>query len=413
MNRDRDGDHKLLKEIRADIVERLRVRRSEIGQAIYDRIRDAVPDPVNNRSAEYQAGMRAAVLAVFDYCLEGIKGGPEWSGSIPIEAVAQARRAARYGVSLGTILCRYVAGHGQLGEFVGEEAALIGLSSDVPVLQHLRRTQEVLLERITAAIVREYDDELEQIGRSPQQHRMEIVKRLLSGAVVDASELAELDYEFNAPWHLALIATGTKADQALRKLDARLGHKLLRVSCNDETVWAWLGGLRKLAVADVERLLPAKWTAGVSLVVGEPGRGIKGWRQTHEEAQIALPAALRKPRNLTRCADVLPEAAILQNEAMVRLLIRTYLMPLNSLRKDGEVARETLRAYFAHERNIACAATALGVVRRTVENRLHEIEDILGRPLHTCLAGLETALRLEELGYAVKDDDESSMERAA
>jgi len=413
MNRDRDGDHELLKEIRADIVERLRARRREIVQAIYDHIRDAVPGPVDSRSIEYQRGSRAAVVAVFDYCLEGIKGGPEWSGSIPTEAVTQARRAARYGVSLGTILCRYIAGHGRLGEFVGEEAALSGLSIDVPVLQHLRRTQEVLLERITAGITREYDDELERVGRSPQQHRMEIVKRLLSGAVVDPSELAELEYEFNAPWHLALIATGTKADQTLRKLDTRLGHKLLRVSCNDETVWAWLGGLRKLAVGDIERLLSAQLTAGVSLVAGEPRKGIKGWRQTHEEAQIALPVALRKPRSLTRCADVLPEAAILQNEAMVRLLIRTYLMPLNGLRKDGEVARETLRAYFAHERNIACAAAALGVVRRTVENRLHEIDDILGRPLHTCLAGLEIALRLEELGYAVKDDDEHPMDRAA
>ncbi|HEY3960464.1 MAG TPA: helix-turn-helix domain-containing protein [Solirubrobacteraceae bacterium] len=406
MSRD-TGDHKLLNEMRANIVERLRSRRSEIVQAIYDRVRDAVPDPVDNKSAEYQAGMRAAVLAVFDYSLEGIKGGPEWSGSIPTEAAAQAHRAARYGVSLGTILRRYVAGHGRLGEFVGEEAALSGLSNDVSVLQHLRRTQEMLLERITAAIEREYEQELDRVGRSPQQHRMEMVKRLLSGDVVDPSELADLNYEFNAPWHLGLIATGIKIDEALRKLNARVGHKLLRVSRDDETVWAWLGGLRKLSVADVEQLLSANGT-GVLLAIGEPGRGIHGWRQTHLEAQIALPVALRKPKRLTRCADVLPEAAVLQNEAMVRLLIKTYLVPLNSLRKNGETARETLRAYFTHERKVSCAATALKVARRTVENRLHEIENVLGRPLHTCLAGLEIALRLEELGYAVSADDGNS-----
>jgi hypothetical protein len=408
LSHDTGGD-KSLKEMRANIVERLRARRSEIVQAIYERIRDAVPDPVDNKSAEYQAGMRAAVLAVFDYCLEGVEGGPEWSGSIPAEAAAQARRAARYGVSLGTILRRYVTGHGRLGEFVGEEAALSGLSNDVSVLQHLRRTQEILLERITAAIEREYEQELERVGRSPQQHRMEIVKRLLSGDVVDPSELADLDYEFNAPWHLGLIATGTKTDEALRRLNARAGHKLLRVSCDDETVWAWLGGLRKLSVGDVERLLSANGASGVLLVIGEPGRGIDGWRQTHLEAQIALPVALRKPKRLTRCADVLPEAAVLQNEAMARLLIRTYLVPLTSLSKNGETARETLRAYFAHERKVSCAAAALNVVRRTVENRLHEIENILGRPLHTCLAGLEIALRLEELGYAVSADDGNSV----
>jgi hypothetical protein len=42
----------------------------------------------------------------------------------------------------------------------------------------------------------------------------------------------------------------------------------------------------------------------------------------------------------------------------------------------------------------------LGVVRNTVESRLREIEERLGRPLHTCSAQLEVALRLDALSDA-------------
>ncbi len=400
----RDGNDDSLYALRANIVEPLQARRAEIVQAIYDRVLHSVPDPVDKKSAEYQTGLQAAISAGFDYCLAGLEGGPEWSGSVPTDAVTQARRAARYGVSLGTVLRRYVAGHGRLGEFVADEIARSGLSGDVSVLQSLHRLQETLLERITAVVECEYNRELERIGRSPQQHRMEIVKRLLSGSTIDPGELVGLDYEFNAPWHLGLIAKGNRVDEVLRKLNGRFGHKLLMVACDDEVVWAWLGGLRKLSVSDVERFLSATGKTSAMLAIGEPGRGIKGWRQTHEEAEIAFTIALRKPRELTRCADILPEAAILENEAMAKLMVRTYLAPLGTLRKNGEIARETLRAYFEYERNISCAATALRVVRRTVENRLREIEDVLGRPLHSCFAGLEIALRLEALGYVIGSD---------
>ncbi|MGH2853102.1 MAG: PucR family transcriptional regulator [Solirubrobacteraceae bacterium] len=405
MSDDARDNAKSLEEIRADIIGRLRLRRSEIEQAIHARIQDAVPNPVDGEDPEYQAGVLAAIREVLNYSLEGIKRGPEWLGPIPPAAAAQARRAACADVSLGTILRRYVAGHGGLGEFIAEEAECSGLSSHGSVLHHLRRTQEALLEHLTATIEHEYIQEQERVASSPEQRRMETVRKLLSGETVAPAELAELDYEFHTSWHLGVIATGAGAERALRGLEISLGCKLMPVSRGEGTVWAWFGGQRKLAVTDIERLLSANGTVGVSLAIGEPGKGVSGWRDTHQEAQVALLVALRKPQRLTRCADVLLEAAMAQNEALAGLLVKTYISPLTNLRKDGQPARETLRAYFAHDRNVSCTAGALKVVRRTVENRLHEVEQILGRPLHTCLAGLEIALRLEELGHATSADN--------
>jgi DNA-binding PucR family transcriptional regulator len=58
------------------------------------------------------------------------------------------------------------------------------------------------------------------------------------------------------------------------------------------------------------------------------------------------------------------------------------------------VARRTLRAYFAAERNVSSAAAALGVRRQTITSRLHVIEERLGRSLGVYATELDAALRL-------------------
>jgi DNA-binding PucR family transcriptional regulator len=70
---------------------------------------------------------------------------------------------------------------------------------------------------------------------------------------------------------------------------------------------------------------------------------------------------------------------------------------LEAERDGGEVAIETLCAYFAAERNVSSAAIGLGVQRHTVTNRLRAIEERIGRPLSTWAAEIETLLCLEGL----------------
>jgi hypothetical protein len=378
------------------VVDRLRARRDEISQGIYLRIQGAVPDRLGGRDPTYQAGLFAAVVVVLDYGLQAIEHGPERSAQIPVEAAAQARRAARAGVSLSTVLRRYVAGHKRLGEFVEEETDRIGLLSNGAALHHIHRTRDALLEHLMATVAHEYAQELDRVGRF--QDRLEIVKRLLSGDPVDSVELAELDYELNASWHLGLVATGTNAEDAVRRLNVGLSHMLLQVSCNDETVWAWLGGPQKLAVTDIERLLATNGLVGVSLGAGEPARGIKGWRQTHRSAQVAHLVARRRPHGrLTRYLDVALEATALQDEALGEALIDGYLSPLDDEHGGGFARRRTLRAIFDAEHNISSAASALKVNRRTVHRWLGEIERRLGYRLHEHQAEIEIALRLERL----------------
>jgi DNA-binding PucR family transcriptional regulator len=89
-------------------------------------------------------------------------------------------------------------------------------------------------------------------------------------------------------------------------------------------------------------------------------------------------------------------ASVLRDDLGTTSLRQIYLEPLERARDGGKVGRETLRAYFATERNISSTAAALGVDRGTVTNRIRAIEEIFGRPLNDFATDLETALRLAD-----------------
>ncbi len=386
-----------LQEIRIAVGGRLRSRSAEIVDAIHSCIRDAVPDPVAGLGADYQAGVLDATTALVEYGLEGIERGSDWSASIPRPAAAQARRAARLGVSLGIVQRRCIVGHRCLGEFVAREAESIDTTSNRPAL-HLHKTQQALLEHLMAALEHEYNDEC-RAARSPEQPHIKLVQRLLVEDV-DPTELKELDYEVLSSWHIGVIAIGAEGGKTLRRLKTARGRKLLSVPGDDGTVWAWLGGQAKLTFADFKRLYSATGRPGGALAIGEPGSGLDGWRQTHQEAQVALLVARHELHGLTRCADALPVVGALQSEAIIRMYEKTYVLPLNELRKGGQPAREALRAYFKHGRSASTAGEAIDMSRRTVESYLKDARKVLGDPLN--LTGLEIALRLEELGYMAK-----------
>ena len=216
---------------------------------------------------------------------------------------------------------------------------------------------------------------------------------MLAGGRVES---AELGYELDA-WRLGVIATGTSAKQTVQRLAAGLGRELLSVSRGEQTVWGWLGGRCSLASTDIERLLSVKEPGGVSLAVGEPGKGFDGWRlappgpgrDAHRAAQASDEVRpICRRRAAGRCAG---------DEEFARSLVQIHLSPLKNQRDGGAVARETLRAYFAAGCNGATAAASLGVARHTIERRLRTVEEMLGHLLRTRSAELEVALLIDEL----------------
>jgi hypothetical protein len=384
------------KRMRLALVEGVRARRAEVEQAVFARVCDSAVGLQGPDDPEYIAGLRRAVAAAIEHGLWGVETAEDDIGPAPIEAVAQARRAARAGVSLDIVIRRYVLGSTVLGDFLMQEAESPDFVGNGCVLREALRAQAAVLERLIAAVNVEYAHEVERTGRSPEQRRAKRVLKLLGGLESDAQAHGdELHYELGG-WHIGLIATGAEAATVLDRLAVELDCALLALSRGEHTVWAWLGSAHRLDCGELERKLDG-CASCASFVAGEPARGLDGWRRTHRQAQAALSVALHDPRPLTRYADVALVASVLRDDSAGASLVEIYLSPLGEGDNGGAILRQTLRAYFAAERNASSAASALGVTRHTVENRLRTIEGKLGRSLRTRQAELEVALRLEEL----------------
>lgn len=378
---------------RAVLRERLEARREEIEAAALTRV-VAISDPAEVSDPAYAQGLRAAVAAAIDYGIQTTgREGPD--PPIPVALLAQARMAARAGIPLDTILRRYFSGYSLLGYFILEEAGAAGLT-DGDELKRLLGAHAGLFDRLLAAVGEEHGRETEALRPSAERRRAERIERLLAGEPIDASEIP---YAFEC-WHLGLVAEGPGAERLLRRLAAGIECRLLTVPREGEALWAWLGTRDRLDPGELlgsPALAGSGAERGAALALGEPGEGLEGWRLTHRQAAAVLPVALGARGVPVRYADSALLASIAKDEMLVVSLQELFLEPLRSERDGGETARRTLRAYFAAGQSVSSAAAALGVKRHTVTRRLRAIEQRIDRPIATCAAELEAALRLEEL----------------
>lgn len=340
---------------------------------------------------EYLAGLRAASSAALEFGFVGIERGDEGSGAVPEVLLEQARQAACNGVDLDIVMRRCFAGYALLGDFVFQ--AVEDLVLTPRELRLFWGSQAVMLDRLVSAMAEAYKSEAAKRLSTLGQRQAERVKKLLAGQLMDSRNL---DYEFDA-WHIGVVAVGPGASVALRELAEVLDRRLLLVTPEGEMVWAWLGGHKKVSGEQLLHLSAGKCPTDVSLSLGEPARGLRGWRRTHRQAKAAIPVALNRPPSVVRYIDFALLASALRDDLLADSLTTAYLDPLAEERDGGAGLRLTLRAYFAAGRNVSSASAALKVSRQTVNNRLRTIEARIGRSIGTCAAEMETALRLRDL----------------
>jgi DNA-binding PucR family transcriptional regulator len=305
--------------------------------------------------------------------------------------LASVRLAARSGVTLDTLLRRYSAGNALFGDILVEEAEHAEVSPSA--LRRLLYRQATIFDHLFEVVSEEHVREVESRSTTAGWRR-EYVKGLLAGRQPNRD--AELDYDL-AGHHVGLMAKGEGAHEVIRELAKRLDRRLLADRREEEPVWVcWLGGRRPLGAEEAMRVLGDILSGPIIVALGEPGEGLSGWRLSHRQAEAALPIAERRGQHIVRYADVAVLVSILRDDLGATSLHQLYLEPLERARGGGKVARETLRAYFATERNVSSTAAALGVDRRTVTNRIRAIEELFGRSLNDFATDLETALRLAD-----------------
>lgn len=375
---------------RAVLSERMRSRMPEIEQAVLVRAA-ALLEKTEGLDPQFLDAQRAAVSAAVEYGLAAIEHGEERSLEVPALLHSHARLTARSGITLETMLRRYFGGYTLLSDFIVREAEECGLQR--AVLQSVMRDTSTVFERLIATMTDEYMREVTVRLSSTEARASARVRALLAGELIDTGGFG---YDFEA-WHLGALVIGEGAAAAVRELAGALDRRLLVVRGDEAAVWAWFGGQRRVAAAEFDRILGFAWPGEISLAVGEAAHGLAGWRLTHQQARAVLPIVMRSPGAHVRYADVALRASMLQDDLLGASLRQLYLAPLESERDGGEALRETLRAYFAADRNASSAAAALGVSRRTVANRLRSIEALIDRPLNASCAEIEAALHLHDL----------------
>jgi hypothetical protein len=240
-------------------------------------------------------------------------------------------------------------------------------------------------------VTEEYTRERDRLMRGREQRRVQLVRDVLDGAVVDGGELG---YEL-ATNHRGVIGWGEGTDMILPLLAATLELRLLLVSVSGQTVWAWLGGTRQSDPA-LRRALAELELGGGGLAFGRVGDGPDGFRSSHREARGAHRIAVATGPAVMHYDDVALECVMLADERAARAFIAAELAPLDRGR-DGAKLRETLTAYFASGFNASAAAAMLKVNDRTIAYRLNSIEEQLGRPVRARQTELQAAIRLERV----------------
>jgi hypothetical protein len=368
----------------------LRQRRAELAEELWNRVR-AVQNPSSPAEEAYVAALQPTIEAGLEYGLEAIERGPSAPPpQVPDTLLLQARRAARTGISLDAVLRRYCAANSLFTDTMIEQADFLQVPREE--LQLAFRAFAIAFEGLLSAVSEEYSRVAEKASSSFDERRSKLIDRLLAGELVEGSELS---YDFTA-WHLGFVAYGSAAEDSVRAVAEEVDANLLSVRRRDGVVWAWLGARRRGTFAERPGT-PGLDLSEASLAFGEPAQGLPGWRLTHRQAAAALPVAIKGPKPVVTYADCPLLAAVLGDDLLATSLRQLFLAPLADERDGGEVAKRTLRAYYAAFGNASSAGAALGVNRRTVAARLTSIEECLGHRLDDFSAEIQTALRLDAL----------------
>ncbi|MGY6652364.1 PucR family transcriptional regulator [Amycolatopsis sp. TRM77291] len=199
-----------------------------------------------------------------------------------------------------------------------------------------------------------------------------LIQMIASGAPM-AEDFAEERLRYRmARWHVGLVLWIDDPDRqgaldeaitALRSTEEGRSTLVARVSTTSR--WIWLSG------ADTPDLHPAEKIVAtadeVRVAVGRPGRGLDGFRSSHQDALSAqaLIVRLRSDRRFTAYADVELIDALTKDAPARRFVLKT----LGPLAEADVALRQALLTYVQCGFNTTRAAANLYAHRNTVESR--------------------------------------------
>ena len=307
----------------------------------------------------------------------------------PQEAVDLATEFVRQGLPVESLLRVYRLGHGEVAQVW--QQLLAARSDDSQTLAEASNVTFAwtftYVDTLLQPIIDDYIAERERRARQAQSARDGELRRVLSGDAVDVERAGNLLRYRLDRWHvgfIAWVADGVEDETAARRLDA-VAVAVARAAGIEEAplvspagrfaVHGWIG-----AWTCPEPIRPSA-IEGAHVAIGEPGQGLPGFRQTHEQAQLARRVArLRRdgtPATMHYC-DCEVASLLSADLEQARRFAHAVLGPLAQDTESSHRLVETLDALYEEALSLNRAAKRLHVHANTVAYRIRRALELTG-----------------------------------
>ena len=389
-------------------------RAHEISEAVMGSISDRLPDLLGN--AEGLEAYRASTEASFRNLAEVMRSGadPLRAASLGSATLDVALDGAHHGVPLTVLLRSYRLAHAASAQHVNAI-----LAHHVTDADELNRAIELcsawMFAYVDAALCLledAYTAERDRWMRSAAASQAETIGTILAGQPIDVEVASRrLRHELQRV-HVAAIAwldvheegrnTLALLEAAIRDIAAAIGnqHPLVQ-PLGTLSAAAWVSTKADVPTKVLDELRFRTATApGVRVAIGEPARGIAGFRESHVEAleaQRIARMAGRSEGSITRYRDISLRALATANIEQARAFVACELGPLASRDETTRRLAATVRTYLDENGSRGRAARRLNVHENTVAYRLRQAEEVLGRSVDKRTLELRVALAVADL----------------
>ncbi|GAA4817956.1 PucR family transcriptional regulator [Nocardioides caeni] len=367
---------------------------------VLGRIVDAVPQVRDD--AALQSVVRSACDAHWRSFLANL-GQPTQTFHLVQEAREVPMVVAQHGYGLPVIFEIYTAGEQAVWEFItaAVKSRPADNVSEADALVHFWTRSSTWFDHSVEQSVAIYQQELERIRQGDAARRLEVVRAVVGGELVDPREIsARLGghplsaYQTALLLHTADDARIADLSQAAHELTTALKLRSpLVVHPGGRDLWAWVSSAE---LPDLTRLHSREdWLKERQIVaaVGSPAPGVDGFCSSHAEALATQRITLvgNRPSPLTFFTEVELMSLVGNTDAMRRFVYRT-LGRLAGTDEQTERLRTTVQALLSTGSHDA-AAKILVVHKNTVRYRVERAEELMGRRVSESPTEIDMALR--------------------